>query len=127
MQLYKNILSQYGKNVAGGLGSFSEMGYLLGKFSVGAMQTIKNNDYSLKSVNAAFKAIKDQKTELLCQPWVYGDYPLHIPNNADFTTTPENGKMVTAQQCFNVSSADPQIAQYRKAAGTAASTNPPTS
>src|SRR6185295_17018588 len=48
MQLYKNILSQYGKNVAGGLGSFSEMGYLLGKFSVGAMQTIKNNDYSLK-------------------------------------------------------------------------------
>ena len=46
MQLYKNILSQYGKNVAGGLGSFSEMGYLLGKFSVGAMQTIKNNDYS---------------------------------------------------------------------------------
>src|SRR6478752_3975543 len=127
MQLYKNILSQYGKNVAGGLGSFSEMGYLLGKFSVGAMQTIKNNDYSLKNVNAAFKAIKDQKTELLCQPWVYGDYPLHIPNNADFTTTPENGKMVTAQQCFNVSSNDPQIAQYRKAAGTAPSTNPPTS
>src|SRR6476620_8042818 len=42
MQLYKNILSQYGKNVAGGLGSFSEMGYLLGKFSVDAMQTIKN-------------------------------------------------------------------------------------
>ena len=42
MQLYKNILSQYGKNVAGGLGSFSEMGYLLGKFSVGAMQTIKS-------------------------------------------------------------------------------------
>ncbi|MGZ4220761.1 MAG: hypothetical protein ACXVH3_06740, partial [Solirubrobacteraceae bacterium] len=67
------------------------------------------------------------KTELLCQPWVYGDYPLHIPNNADFTTTPDNGKMVTAQQCFNVSSDDPQIAQYRKAAGTAPSTNPPTS
>jgi branched-chain amino acid transport system substrate-binding protein len=127
MQLYKNILAQYGKNVAGGLGSFSEMGYLLGKFSVGALQTIKNNDYSLKNVNQAFKAIKDQKNELQCQPWVYGDYSLHIPNNADFTTTPENGKMVTAQQCFNVSSDDPQIAQYRKEAGTAPSTNPPTS
>jgi hypothetical protein len=57
---------------------------------------------------------------------VYGPYGLHIPNNADFTTTPENGKMVTAQPCFNVSSADPQIAQYRKAAGTAPSTNPAT-
>jgi branched-chain amino acid transport system substrate-binding protein len=126
MQLYKNILSQYGKSVAGGLGSFSEMGYLLGKFSVHALQTVKG-DYTIKSVNEAFKNIKDEKTELICQPWVYGPYPLHIPNNADFTTTPENGKMVTAQQCFNVSSADPQIAQYRKAAGTAPSTNPPTS
>jgi len=125
MQLYKNILSQYGKDVAGGLGSFSEMGYLLGKFSVDALDTI-TGPYTIASVNAAFKNIKDEKTELLCQPWVYGDYPLHIPNNADFTTTPDNGKMVTAQGCFNVSSSDPQIAQYRKVAGTASSTNPPT-
>ncbi len=125
MQLYKNILSQYGQNVAGGLGSFSEMGYLLGKFSVDALDTV-TAPYTIANVNAAFKNIKDEKTELLCQPWVYGNYPLHIPNNADFTTTPDNGKMVTAQGCFDVSSADPQIAQYRTAAGTAASTNPPT-
>jgi len=126
MQLYKAILAKYGSSVAGGLGSFSEMGYLLGKFSVDALQKVKGA-YTIKSVNDAFKAIKDEKTELICQPWVYGDYPLHIPNNADFTTTPENGRMVTAQPCFNVSSDDPQIAQYRKAAGTAPSTNPPTS
>jgi branched-chain amino acid transport system substrate-binding protein len=126
MQLYKAILTKYGSAVAGGLGSFSQMGFLLGKFSVDALNTVKGA-YTIKSVNAAFKAIKDEKTELLCQPWVYGDYPLHIPNNADFTTTPENGKMVTAQPCFNISAADPQIAAYRKAAGTAPSTNPPTS
>jgi len=126
MQLYKAILKQYGQSVAGGIGSFSQMGFLLGKFSVDALGTVKGA-YTIKSVNDAFKAIKDEKTELLCQPWVYGPYPLHIPNNADFTTTPENGKMVTAQQCFNISSADPQIAQYRAAAGTAPSTNPPTS
>jgi branched-chain amino acid transport system substrate-binding protein len=126
MQLYKAILAKYGSSVAGGLGSFSEMGYLLGKFSVDALNTVKGA-YTIKSVNAAFKAIKDEKTELICQPWVYGDYPLHIPNNADFTTTPDNGRMVTAQPCFNISAADPQIAAYRKAAGTAPSTNPPTS
>jgi branched-chain amino acid transport system substrate-binding protein len=126
MQLYKAILAKYGASVAGGLGSFSEMGYLLGKFSKDALLTVKG-PYTIKSVNAAFKNIKNEKTELICQPWVYGSYPLHIPNNADFTTTPENGKMVTAQGCFNVSSADPQIAQYRQAAGTAPSTNPPTS
>jgi branched-chain amino acid transport system substrate-binding protein len=124
MQQYKAILAQYGKATSG-LGSFTEMGYLLGKFSVGALDTVKA-PYTIANVNAAFKAIKDQKTELLCQPWTYGDYPLHIPNNADFTTTPDNGKMVTAQGCFDVSSADPQIAQYRSAAGTAPSTNPPT-
>src|SRR5438067_11874248 len=33
MQLYKAILKQYGSAVSGGIGSFSEMGYLLGKFS----------------------------------------------------------------------------------------------
>ena len=54
---------------------------------------------------------------MLCQPWVYGNYPLHIPNNADFTTTPDNGKMVTAQGCFNVSSADPQIAAVPEGRG----------
>ena len=125
MQLYKAILAKYGKAVAGGLGSFSEMGYLLGKFSVDALQKV-NGPYTIQSVNTAFKNIKDEKTELICQPWVYGSYPLHIPNNSDFTTTPDNGKMVTAQGCTPIDSADPQIAQYRKAAGEAPSTNPPT-
>jgi branched-chain amino acid transport system substrate-binding protein len=124
MKLYKAILSQYGKSVAGGVGSFSQMGFLLGKFATDALQKV-NGQYTIQTVNAAFKAIKDEKTEMLCQPWVYGSYALHIPNNADFTTTPENGKMITAQGCFNVSSADPQIAAYRQAAGTAPSTNPP--
>ncbi len=58
MQLYKTILKQYGKAVAGGIGSFSQMGFLLGKFSVDALDTIKG-PYTIKSVNAAFKAIKD--------------------------------------------------------------------
>ncbi len=95
------------------------------KFSVGALDTIKG-PYTIQTVNQAFKAIKDQKNELQCQPWVYGPYPLHIPNNSDFTTTPDNGKMVTAQGCTPISSADPQIAAYRKVAGSAPSTNPPT-
>jgi branched-chain amino acid transport system substrate-binding protein len=118
MQNYKAILAQYGKNVAGGLGSFSQMGYLLGKFLAEALQKVKG-PYTMKSVNAAIIGIKDQKTELLCQPWTYGKVALHIPNNADYTTTPENGKMVTAQGCTEISSADPQIAQYRSAAKAA--------
>jgi branched-chain amino acid transport system substrate-binding protein len=125
MQLYKGILAKYGSAVAGGLGSFSEMGYLLGKFLKDALLTV-HGPYTLQSVNAAIKALKNEKNELQCQPWVYGNYPLHIPNNSDFTTTPENGEMVTAQGCTPISNADPQIAAYRQAAGEAPSTNPPT-
>jgi branched-chain amino acid transport system substrate-binding protein len=126
MQLYKAILAKYGSSVAGGIGSFSQMGFVLAKFATDALDTVKG-PYTMKSVNAAFKNIKDANTEMLCQPWVYGSYPLHIPNNSDFTTTPDNGKMITAQGCTPISPADPQIAAYRKVAGTAPSTNPPAS
>ena len=116
MQLYKAILAKYGSSVAGGIGSFSQMGYLLGTFLVKALQTVKG-PYTLASVNAAIKGINKYKTDLLCQPWVYGNLPLHIPNNTDYTTTPEGGQMRTVQGCTPISPADPEIAQYRKVAG----------
>jgi hypothetical protein len=58
-------------------------------------------------------------TGMNCQAWTYGSYSMHIPNNEDYTVTPDNGKMVTAQGCTKISSVDPQIAQYRAEAGTA--------
>jgi branched-chain amino acid transport system substrate-binding protein len=125
MQLYKAIFKQYGSSVSGGIGSFSQMGFVEAELATKALETVKGA-YTMQSVNAAFKGIKDFKTEMLCQPWTYGSYPLHIPNNSDFTTTPNNGQMVTAQGCTPISQADPQIAAYRNAAGTAPSTNPPT-
>ena len=74
----------------------------------------------MASVNAAFKAVSNFNTGMLCQLWTYGSYPLHIPNNEDYTVTPDNGKMITAQGCTQISAVDPQIAQYRGVAGTAA-------
>jgi branched-chain amino acid transport system substrate-binding protein len=118
MQLYKAILAKYGSSVAGGIGSFSQMGFVLAKFLVTALETVKG-PYTMKSVNAAIVALKDQKTEMLCDPWTYGKVALHIPNHTDYTTTPENGKMITAQGCTDISSADPQIAQYLAAAKAA--------
>ncbi len=118
MQLYKAILAQYGKSVAGGIGSFSQMGFVLAKFLVEALDKIKGS-YTMSSVNKAIVGINKYTTEMLCQPWVYGNLALHIPNNVDYTTTPDNGRMVTAQGCTAISSADPQIAQYHKAAAAA--------
>jgi branched-chain amino acid transport system substrate-binding protein len=118
MNLYKAILKQYGKSVQGGIGSFSQMGFTEAEIAVHALQSI-NGAYTVQSVNAAFKAVKDFDTGMLCQAWTYGSYPLHIPNNSDYTVTPSDGKMTTAQGCTQISSVDPQIAQYRGAAGTA--------
>jgi branched-chain amino acid transport system substrate-binding protein len=118
MNLYKAILAQYGKSVQGGIGSFSQMGFTEAEIAVHALESI-NGAYTVQSVNAAFKAVKDFNTGMLCQAWTYGSFPLHIPNNSDYTVTPNDGKMTTAQGCTQISSVDPQIAQYRGAAGTA--------
>ena len=116
MALYKAILAQYGKSVSGGVGSFSQMGFAEAEIMVHALESV-NGPYTVASVNAAIKAVSDFDTGMLCQGWTYGSFPMHIPNNVDYTTTPNNGKMVTAQGCTPISSADPQIAAYRKAAG----------
>jgi branched-chain amino acid transport system substrate-binding protein len=125
MNLYKAILKQYGSSVQGGIGSFSQMGFTEAEIAVHALESISGPPYTVQNVNAAFKAVKDFNTGMLCQLWTYGDYPLHIPNNADYTVTANNGQMKTAQGCTLISAADTQIAQYRSAAGTAA--NAPTS
>jgi branched-chain amino acid transport system substrate-binding protein len=119
MKLYEAILSKYGgSSVTGGIGSFSQMGFLTAELAVNALEKVKGA-YTLKSVNDAFKAINNYKTEMLCKPFTYGNYSEHIPNNTDYTVTPSSsgGTMVVAQGCTPISSADPQIAGYHKIAG----------
>ena len=118
MNLYRAIFAQYGKAVSGGIGSFSQFGFAEAEVAVHALETI-NGAYTVQSVNAAFKAVQDFNTGMLCQLWTYGSYPMHIPNNEDYTVTPDNGKMVTAQGCTQISSVDPQISAYRHVAGVA--------
>jgi branched-chain amino acid transport system substrate-binding protein len=128
-QLFDGILKQYGTDVSGGVGSFSEMGFVIGEIATHALETI-TGPYTIASVSAAFKAVDNYNTGLLCQGYVYGNFPEHIPNNMDYTVTPDNGKFVVASNgggCTLISANDPQIAQYRSVAGTAPSVNPPTS
>src|SRR5689334_5542720 len=110
--LYRAVLAKYGKSVTGGLGSFSQMGFTAAQIAVSALKTI-SGDYTAKSVNQAFKNVKDFKTDILCKPWYYGDAPLHIPNNTDRTVTPQGGKMVQKEDCFPISDVDPAIKQVR--------------
>ncbi len=120
MNLYRAVLKQYGSNVSGGIGSFSQFGFVEARLAVQALETIKGA-YTVQSVNAAFKALKNVNTGMLCQSWTYGSYPMHIPNNTDYTVTPTNGQMLVVPNsgCLQISTADPQIAQYVGLAGRA--------
>ena len=121
MNLYKAILSQYGSAVTGGIGSFSQMGFVEAELMVKALESV-TGDYTVSSVNAAIKGLKDVNTGMLCQQWTYGNYSSHLPNNMDYTVTANNGQMTiapTGGQCTLISDVDPQIKQYRSEAGTA--------
>jgi len=120
-QLFNAILKQYGTNVSGGVGSFSEMGFTMGEIATHALESVKG-DYTIASVSAALKAVTNFNTGMLCQGFTYGNYPTHLPNNMDYTVTPNNGKMVIAPTgggCTLISADDPQVAAYRAVAGTA--------
>jgi branched-chain amino acid transport system substrate-binding protein len=116
MNLYKAILKQYGKSVSGGIGSFSQMGFVDGEILVHALNTVKGS-YTKKAVNKAIVNVKNFSTGMLCAPWTYGPYKLHIANHIDYTVTPNNGQMVIKQGCTKISSADPLMEAYYKAIG----------
>ena len=111
--LYRAVFQKYGSAVSGGLGSFSQMGFVMAQQTVMALESIKGGSYTIKTVNQAIKNLKGFKTDMLCKPWYYGQAPLHIPNNTDYTTTPHNGKMVIKDGCIPINAADPGIAQVR--------------
>jgi branched-chain amino acid transport system substrate-binding protein len=116
MNLYKAIYKQYGKAVSGGIGSFSEMGFVDGEILRHALDSV-TGAYTVKSVNAAIENVKDFNTGMLCEPWTYGPYKLHIANYADYTVTPKDGQMVIRQGCTKITSADPLMNDYYKAIG----------
>jgi branched-chain amino acid transport system substrate-binding protein len=108
--LYKQVLKDYAPDIP--LGSFSQMGFLEGRIASEAMIGIEG-DITKESVNEAFKNVENFETDILCKPWYYGDGPLHIPNNTDWTVTPQGKTMVQKEDCFEISDADAPIKRVR--------------
>ena len=104
--LYRDVLKKYAPKIP--LGSFSQMGFTQGNIATDAMLGIKG-PYTIKSVNEAFKNVKDFKTDILCKPYYYGDAPLHIPNTPTGPPRRRSGVMVEKEGCFDISDVDPDI------------------
>jgi branched-chain amino acid transport system substrate-binding protein len=109
--LYREVQKEYAPDIP--LGSFSQMGFIEARIATEALLGVKG-EYTKESVNEAFLNVKNFETDILCEPWYYGEAPLHIPNNVDRTVTPEGGVMVQAEDCFPISDVDPAIAQVRE-------------
>ena len=108
--LYRDVLKKYGKGIP--LGSFSQMGFIEAKIATDTLLKMKG-EYTPKTVNEALKGVKNFKTDILCNPWYYGDAPLHIPNNVDRTVVPKGDVMVEKEKCFPISDVDPNIKKVR--------------
>ena len=120
MQLYKAILAKYGQAVSRRHRQLQPVRIPAGEVRH-ARRSARSRPARTRSRTSTRRSRNQglHESEMLCQPWVYGDYPLHIPNNADFTTTPDNGKMVTVAEllqhllCGSADRAVPQCGRYR--------------
>jgi len=104
------ILKKYAPKIAPQ--AFAQMGFMAGKFSTNALLSLKG-DITAKSYNSAVKALKNQKTDMLCKPYYVGDLAYHIPNNWDITVDYKKGNVVVKEKCFAIAPVDKSIAQTR--------------
>ena len=112
MTLYRQITAKYAPNIP--IQSFGQMGYLVGKFVTTALLNVKGA-VTATSYNKAVRGLKNEKSDILCKPWYFGNaLPYHIPNNTDITVTYKGGKVVQSDPCIPIQAVDPQLVQTRK-------------
>jgi branched-chain amino acid transport system substrate-binding protein len=104
------VLKKYSPKIAPQ--AFAQMGFLVGKFVTNALLSIKG-PITAKSYNAAVKALKNQKTDILCKPFYVGNLAYHIPNNWNIIVDYKGGNVVVKQKCFPIQAVDKSIAQTR--------------
>ena len=104
------ILSKYAPKIAPQ--AFAQMGFLVGKFAVNALLSIKG-PITARSYNAAVVALKNQKSDILCKPFYVGKLPFHIPNNTNIIVDYKNKDVVVRTGCTNFAPVDRAIAQTR--------------
>jgi branched-chain amino acid transport system substrate-binding protein len=92
--------------------AFAQMGFLDAKFATNALLSIKGA-ITAKSYNKAVKALKNQRTDMLCKPFYVGGLPYHIPNNSNIIVDYKNGQVVQKKPCTEFQAVDQAIAQSR--------------
>ena len=99
-RLYRQVQDRYAPDVP--LGSFGQMGFLEARIATQALLDVEGEEYTQKTVNEAFRAVDDFRTDLLCKPWYFGTGDTHVPNNTDRTIVPEGDSFVQKEDCSEI-------------------------
>jgi branched-chain amino acid transport system substrate-binding protein len=86
------------------ISAFSQMGYLVGKFTTEALLRMgEGAEYNVETVNAAIYALTNAESDMLCKPWYYSSGTgANVSNNTDRTVAPMDGNMVQVEDCFDI-------------------------
>jgi branched-chain amino acid transport system substrate-binding protein len=112
MQLYRAINKKYSPDNA--LGSFGQMGFVAAKVFTDTVLELPEDKLNKEGINDAILNIKNYKTDILCKPWYFQKMRLHVPNTADRTVTPKDGKMVEAEGCTDIPDSYPDLKYVRE-------------
>jgi branched-chain amino acid transport system substrate-binding protein len=116
MQLYRDVSKKY--NASAPLGSFQQMGFMLGRIIVKTLMDMPPADVDDPvKVNAAIKGIKNFDTHIVCKPWYFGALPGgNVPNNYDYNVVPgASGIMTLDKDCFKIAEVEPILTAVRAA------------
>jgi branched-chain amino acid transport system substrate-binding protein len=90
------------------ISAFSQMGYLVGKATTEALLRMgEGAEYTVESVNEAIYGLTDVESDMWCKPWYYSSGTgANVSNNTDRTVSPQGGKMVQVEDCFEILATD---------------------
>ncbi len=103
------------------ISAFSQMGYLVGKFTTEALLRMgEGAEYNVETVNAAISSLTNAESDMLCKPWYFSNNlgTGNVSNNTDRTVVPQGGAMVQFEDCFEIQETDNNpLAAIRAAEG----------
>ncbi|MDO6965902.1 ABC transporter substrate-binding protein [Rhizobium alvei] len=112
---WREIMDKYG-DVSDPRDTFSQAGYLSARFFVDAMMKLDPAKIDRATVTEAIRAIKNEKSDLLCGPYYVGPGDRHMPNHANVMMQMIDGGFKQVGECTDVDSAylDPIRAQEKE-------------
>jgi branched-chain amino acid transport system substrate-binding protein len=102
MKLFRGVMAKYGGGEK--LGAFNEAGFVAARLVIQALEGLPDSKLNRAGINEAISGIRDEKTELLCEPWSYAK----VSVTAGRIITVKDHKFVEVEGCTKIEPVTPQ-------------------